>query len=97
MKAHARKADPITSHKAAARVKIGPQQMAVLEALSRRNGATAKQLGWYMGSGGNFYTYEWPRKRMKELVKLGYVTREVYKGESEQRCYITDKGREVLL
>ena len=95
----ARNADSITSHMAADKLNKGDalpmQQLEVLRALSTHNGVTAKKLGEVMAYHGHD-RYEWPRKRMVQLIGKGFVERNLVEGENSLRCWITNKGLEYL-
>ena len=99
--ATARNSDPATSHLAADRMNEGGRltrhQIIVLGLISRHSGLTAKQLGVILAKEQNYPpAYEWPRKRMKELVSKNFVIRRADFGCSELNCHITETGKNYL-
>ena len=95
--AKARNTDPVSSHIAADDVtpKLSKRRRAVLVALKENDGVSAKQLGAIMAQ-SYIQAYEWPHKRIGELVEMGFVERHLETGEKEMLCWITVKGLEYL-
>ncbi len=94
--AKARNTDPVQSHAAAdsmTPVKMRKQRRLVLLALQGLGPSTAKYLDRTMPS----FNPKWDgyaRRRMLELVKMGFVTRD--ESGPEMICSITETGRQVI-
>ena len=95
--AKARNSDRKTSHNAADEMNRGDtmprQQLAVLSLVSRHGGLTARELGRIMES-ETPGSYEFPRKRMRELETKGFVSRT--SPGREMCCHITELGVDEL-
>ena len=94
--AKARNTDPVQSHAAADRMtpaKMQKQRRLVLLALQGLGPSTAKYLDRTMPS----FNPKWEgyaRRRMPELVKMGFVSRD--ESGPEMVCTITKSGRQVI-
>lgn len=88
--ATARRNDPVQSHMAADRKNrsqtLGPDRLAVLEAVSEHPGFTAKQLDVFLNQKAH--------RRAKELADMGLITRD--ETGPEMTMFITEKGKRQI-
>ena len=91
--AHTRREHPIQSHQAACRKTdsrtLPKDRLAVLKAVAKRQGFTAKQLDAMYHLDGKCH------RRAAELDKAGFIWRD--KSGPEMRCYLTEKGKNFII